>query len=102
MPASRVEPARGRWRPVRAPGLIRCAFRDPAGVPQSAAVQLECGPRLALSLANPALSGGDPLAAGATGQLGLNPRPLPAGSLPDIGAAEADQPLSTSPPSTTT
>ena len=52
---------------------------------------------LKLSLANPALSGGDPLAAGATGQLAVNPRPLPAGSLPDIGAAEADQPLSTSP-----
>ena len=50
---------------------------------------------LKLSLANPALSGGDPLAAGATGQLAVNPRPLPAGSLPDIGAVEADQPLST-------
>ena len=54
------------------------------------------------SVANPALSGGDPLAAGATGQLGINPRPLPAGSLPDIGAVESDQPLSTGPTSTTT
>ena len=50
---------------------------------------------LKLSLANPALSGGDPLAAGALGQLAVNRRPLPAGSLPDIGAVEADQPLST-------
>ncbi|MGD9507858.1 MAG: hypothetical protein AB7X49_04805, partial [Geminicoccaceae bacterium] len=46
------------------------------------------------SLANPALSGGDPLAAGRTDQLGRK-RPQPGGSLPDIGAAEIDQPLST-------
>jgi hypothetical protein len=48
-------------------------------------------------VSNPALSGGDPLAASATGQLGTTRRPLPVGSLPDIGAAEADQTLSTSP-----
>ena len=47
------------------------------------------------SVANPALSGADPLAASATDQLGTSPRPLPAGSLPDIGAVEINQPLST-------
>ena len=45
--------------------------------------------------ANPALSGADPLAASATGQLGTSPRPLPTGSLPDIGSIEINQPLST-------
>ena len=49
------------------------------------------------SSANPALSGADPITASAFGQLGTTKRPLPAGSLPDIGAVEADQPLSTSP-----
>ena len=49
------------------------------------------------SLANPALSAADPITAAATGQLGGKPRPQPAGSLPDIGAVEADQKLSTSP-----
>ena len=47
------------------------------------------------SITNPALSGADPLAASATGQLGTSPRPLPAGSLPDIGSIEINQPLST-------
>ena len=46
------------------------------------------------SVTNPALSGGDPLAALPTDQLGTA-RPLPAGSLPDIGAAERNQALST-------
>lgn len=49
------------------------------------------------SVANPALSGADPLAASATGQLGGAPRPRPDGSLPDIGSIEINQPLSTSP-----
>ncbi|MGD9510257.1 MAG: right-handed parallel beta-helix repeat-containing protein, partial [Geminicoccaceae bacterium] len=49
------------------------------------------------SIANPALSGADPLAASATGQLGGTPRPRPEGSLPDIGAIEINQPLSTTP-----
>ena len=47
------------------------------------------------SLANPALSGADPLAAGAFDQLGTTRRPQPSGSLPDIGAVEMRQPLST-------
>ena len=47
------------------------------------------------SIDNPALSGADPLASSATGQLGTTPRPSPAGSLPDIGAVEINQPLST-------
>ena len=47
------------------------------------------------STGNPALSGADPLASSATGQLGTTPRPSPAGSLPDIGAIEINQPLST-------
>ena len=47
------------------------------------------------SIANPALSGADPLAASATGQLGGTARPLPAGSLPDIGSIEINQALST-------
>ncbi|MFO1046847.1 MAG: hypothetical protein U1E52_02965 [Geminicoccaceae bacterium] len=47
------------------------------------------------SLANPALSGADPLAASATGQLGTTGRPLPAGSLPDIGSVEINHALST-------
>jgi predicted outer membrane repeat protein len=46
------------------------------------------------SITNPALSGGDPLAALPTDQLG-HARPQPAGSLPDIGAAERNQALST-------
>ena len=46
------------------------------------------------SVTNPALSGGDPLAALPHDQLGAA-RPLPAGSLPDIGAAERNQTLST-------
>ena len=45
-------------------------------------------------ITNPALSGGDPLAALPTDQLGTA-RPLPAGSLPDVGAAERNQALST-------
>lgn len=51
------------------------------------------------SALNPALSGGDPLTAGAFDQIGTT-RPLPAGSLPDIGAAELNQrTFSTSPSS---
>ena len=51
------------------------------------------------SALNPALSGGDPLTAGAVDQIGTT-RPLPAGSLPDIGAAELNQrTFSTSPSS---
>ncbi len=46
---------------------------------------------------NPALSGADPLSASAFGQLGSSPRPQPAGSLPDIGSAEANQTLSSTP-----
>ena len=46
-------------------------------------------------VANPALTGADPLVASAIGQLGTSPRPLPAGSLPDIGSIEINQPLST-------
>ncbi|MGE3294049.1 MAG: right-handed parallel beta-helix repeat-containing protein [Geminicoccaceae bacterium] len=42
---------------------------------------------------NPAVSAADPLAASATGQLGAA-RPLPAGSLADLGSAEVGQPLS--------
>ena len=47
------------------------------------------------STSNPALSGADPLAASATGQLGTSARPQPVGSLPDIGSIEINQPLST-------
>lgn len=46
------------------------------------------------SLDNPALGGGDPLAALPSDQLG-HARPLPGDSLPDIGAAERSQTLST-------
>ena len=49
------------------------------------------------ALTNPALSAADPITAGSFGQLGTTPRPLPAGSLPDIGSIEIAQPLSTSP-----
>ena len=48
------------------------------------------------SAANPAAGGAGLLATGFSGQLGTAPRPLPSGSLPDIGAVEIDQPLSTS------
>ena len=47
------------------------------------------------SITNPALSGADPLAAPDTGQSGTSGRPLPAGSLPDVGSIEINQPLST-------
>ena len=43
---------------------------------------------------NPASSGGDFLSAPSVDQLGAN-RPLPVGSLPDVGAAERNQALST-------
>ena len=46
-------------------------------------------------IANPALTGADPLAASLFGQLGTTARPQPAGSLPDIGSIEINQPLST-------
>ena len=49
------------------------------------------------SITNPALSGGDPLASSATGQLGGTARPLPGGSLPDIGSIEISHALSTKP-----
>ncbi|MFZ1425900.1 MAG: M10 family metallopeptidase C-terminal domain-containing protein [Geminicoccaceae bacterium] len=49
------------------------------------------------SLNNPALSAADPITASSFGQLGTTKRPLPAGSLPDIGSIEIDQKLSTSP-----
>ena len=49
------------------------------------------------SLTNPALSAADPITAASVGQLGTTKRPLPAGSLPDIGAIEINQTLSTSP-----
>ena len=45
------------------------------------------------SLTNPALSVGDPLAATVLDQRGAA-RPQPAGSLPDLGAVELNQPLS--------
>jgi Ca2+-binding RTX toxin-like protein len=48
------------------------------------------------SLANPAVSAGDPITASATGQLGTTPRPQPADSLSDLGSVEIKQPLSTS------
>ena len=47
------------------------------------------------SITNPALSGADLLAAADTGQSGTSGRPLPAGTLPDIGSIEINQPLST-------
>ena len=46
------------------------------------------------SAGNPALSAADPFAAMPTDQLG-HARPQPAGSLPDIGAAESSHALST-------
>ncbi len=46
------------------------------------------------AITNPALSGADPLGAPAGGQLG-GARPLPAGSLPDIGSLEINHALST-------
>ncbi|MFZ1428285.1 MAG: right-handed parallel beta-helix repeat-containing protein [Geminicoccaceae bacterium] len=49
------------------------------------------------ALTNPALSAADPITASSFGQLGTTKRPLPAGSLPDIGAIEIAQSLSTSP-----
>ncbi|MFZ1425899.1 MAG: M10 family metallopeptidase C-terminal domain-containing protein [Geminicoccaceae bacterium] len=49
------------------------------------------------AITNPALSAADPITASSFGQLGTTLRPLPAGSLPDIGAIEIKQPLSTSP-----
>ena len=46
------------------------------------------------NVANPALSAGDPILANVFDQRGAA-RPQPAGSLPDLGAAELNQPLST-------
>ena len=43
------------------------------------------------------VSGSDFIAASSFGQLGTTARPLPAGSLPDIGSIEISQALSTSP-----
>jgi len=49
------------------------------------------------TITNPALSAADPITASSFGQLSTTKRPLPAGSLPDIGSIEINQPLSTSP-----
>ncbi len=49
------------------------------------------------NVTNPALSAADPISASSFGQLGTTKRPLPAGSLPDIGSIEIEQRLSTSP-----
>ena len=49
------------------------------------------------AITNPALSAADPITAAGTGQLGTTPRPLPTGSLPDLGSIEINQTLSTSP-----
>ncbi|MFZ1429293.1 MAG: right-handed parallel beta-helix repeat-containing protein, partial [Geminicoccaceae bacterium] len=49
------------------------------------------------AITNPALTAADPITASSFGQLGTTPRPLPAGSLPDIGSIEIKQSLSTSP-----
>ena len=46
------------------------------------------------NVANPALSAGDPILANVFDQRGAT-RPQPGGSLPDLGAAELNQPLST-------
>ena len=76
-----------------APGLI-FANLDPetgGGLPNASGIV-----PLRNSITNPALSGSDPLAALPADQIGTA-RPLPAGSLPDIGAAERNQALSTSP-----
>ena len=63
--------------------------------PPAAASSARMAPcRCATTLANPALSAADPLAASAFDQRGAA-RPLPAGSLPDIGAVELNQALST-------
>jgi hypothetical protein len=48
------------------------------------------------SVTNPALSAADPFAVMTADQLGA-PRPQPTGSLPDLGAAERNQTLSTTP-----
>ena len=61
----------------------------------SSAPRASCRSRTAVT--NPALSAADPITASAFGQLGTTKRPLPAGSLPDIGSVEINQPLSTSP-----
>ncbi|MFZ1429296.1 MAG: hypothetical protein WAS21_21270 [Geminicoccaceae bacterium] len=49
------------------------------------------------AITNPALSAADPITASSFGQLGTTLRPLPTGSLPDIGSIEIKQSLSTSP-----
>ena len=64
----------------------------PAPAAASSARTAPC--RCSNNVANPALSAGDPLAASAFDQRGAA-RPLPAGSLPDLGAVELNQPLST-------
>ena len=46
------------------------------------------------NVANPALSAGDPIQANVFDQRGAA-RPQPAGTLPDLGAVELNQPLST-------
>jgi Ca2+-binding RTX toxin-like protein len=74
-----------------APGLLFASLDPATGGGQVNAAGIV---PLRNSVTNPALSGGDPLAALPTDQLGTA-RPLPAGSLPDVGAAERNQPLST-------
>ena len=74
-----------------APGLLFASLDPDTGGGQLNAAGIV---PLRNSVTNPALSGGDPLAALPTDQIGTT-RPLPAGSLPDIGAAERNQALST-------
>ena len=70
------------------------AVRQPSIPPPAAGLNAAGIVPLRNNVTNPALSGGDPLAALPTDQIGTT-RPLPAGSLPDIGAAERSQALST-------
>jgi hypothetical protein len=74
-----------------APGLLFASLDPDTGGGQLNAAGIV---PLRNSITNPALSGGDPLAALPTDQLGTT-RPLPAGSLPDIGAVERNQALLT-------
>ena len=92
------------------PATIRATARtslpapsSPASTPTPAAASSAAAVvPLLNNINNPALSGADPLAASATGQNGTSARPQPAGSLPDIGSVEINQPLSTTPrPGTT-
>ncbi len=75
-----------------APGTIFAAL-DPSG---GGRLDAEGAAPLKDALTNPALSAADPPAATDLDQLG-GARPRPAGSLPDIGAVELGQKLSTKP-----